>query len=48
LGKKYAYARPTYFYCNGEPAGEAARFVEFTLGDGGQAIADRLGFVPVR
>ena len=48
LEKKYAYARPTFFYCNGKPAGEAARFVAFTLGDGGQAIAERLGFVPVR
>lgn len=48
LGKKYAYARPNFFYCNGEPTGEAARFVEFTLGSGGQAIADRLGFVPAR
>lgn len=48
LGQRYAYARPTYFYCNGNPTGEAARFVEFTLGGRGQAIADRLGFVPVR
>lgn len=48
LGKKYPYARPTYYYCNGEPAGEAARFVAFTLGEKGQAIVDRLGFVPVR
>ena len=48
LSKKYAYARPTFYYTNGEPSGEAAKFVEFTLSDAGQQIADKLGFVPLR
>jgi phosphate transport system substrate-binding protein len=48
LAKKYPYARPTFYYTNGEPAGEAARFVEFTLSDAGQKIVSRIGFVPVR
>jgi phosphate transport system substrate-binding protein len=48
LGKKYAYARPTFYYTNGEPAGEAARFIAFTLSDDGQRIAEKIGFVPVR
>lgn len=48
LAKKYAYARPTFYYTNGEPAGEAAKFVEFTLSDAGQQIASKIGFVPVR
>lgn len=46
--KKYPYARPTFYYTNGEPAGEAAKFVEFTLSDEGQKIVRKVGFVPVR
>src|SRR5688500_4337908 len=38
LSKKYAYARPTFYYINGEPAGEAAKFIEFTLSEVGQKI----------
>ena len=48
LSKKYAYARPTFYYTNGEAAGEAAKFVAFTLSDEGQKIADKIGFVPVK
>ena len=48
LNKKYAYARPTFYYTNGEPAGEAAKFVEFTLSAAGQRIVDKIGFVPVQ
>jgi phosphate transport system substrate-binding protein len=48
LAKKYAYARPTFYYTNGEPAGEAAKFIEFTLSDQGQQIAAKIGFVPIR
>ena len=48
LAKKYPYARPTFYYTNGEPVGEAAKFVEYTLSDEGQAIAAKIGFVPVR
>lgn len=48
LAKKYPYARPTFYYTNGEPTGEAAKFIEFTLSDEGQKIAEKVGFVPVR
>ena len=48
LSKKYAYARPTFYYTNGEPAGEAAKFIEFSLSDAGQKIVDKIGFVPVK
>jgi phosphate transport system substrate-binding protein len=48
LNKKYAYARPTFYYTNGEATGEAAKFIEFTLSDAGQQIAGKIGFVPVR
>ncbi|WP_438482116.1 phosphate ABC transporter substrate-binding protein [Oleiharenicola lentus] len=45
---KYPFARPTFYYTNGEPTGEAAKFVEFTLSDEGQAIARKVGFVSVK
>jgi phosphate transport system substrate-binding protein len=48
LEKKYPYARPTFYYTNGEPAGEAAKFVEFTLGEEGQKIVEKVGFIPVK
>lgn len=48
LSKKYPYARPTFYYTNGEPMGEAAKFIEFTLSDEGQRIVEQVGFVPVR
>ena len=46
--KKYPYARPTFYYTNGEPTGEAAKFVEFTLSDEGQKMAEKVGFVTIR
>jgi phosphate transport system substrate-binding protein len=48
LAKQYAYARPTFYYTNGEPSGEAAKFLEFTLSDAGQQTVRKVGFVPVR
>ncbi|MFT3867207.1 MAG: phosphate ABC transporter substrate-binding protein [Nibricoccus sp.] len=48
VSKKYPYARPTFYYTNGEPSGEAAKFVDFTLSDEGQKIVEKVGFVPVR
>jgi phosphate transport system substrate-binding protein len=43
----WPYARPTFFYTNGEPAGVAKQFIEFTLSPGGQKIVERVGFVGV-
>jgi len=48
LAKKYPYARPTFYYTNGEPAGEAAKFVSFTLSDDGQKVVSSVGMVPIR
>lgn len=48
IAKKYPYARPTFYYTNGEPTGEAAMFVDFTLSDEGQRVVRKAGFVPVR
>ncbi len=41
----YPYSRPTFYYTNGAPAGEAAKFVEFTLSPAGRAIIEKVGFV---
>lgn len=46
--KTYPYARPNFYYTNGEPTGEAKRFVEFTLSPEGQRIVENVGFVPVQ
>jgi phosphate transport system substrate-binding protein len=44
----WAYARPTFFYTNGEPAGVVKQFVDFALGEDGQKIVERVGFVRVK
>ncbi len=48
LAKKYPYARPNFFYTNGEPSGEAKKFIDFVLSDAGQATVGKIGFVPIR
>lgn len=48
LSKKYPYARPNFYYTNGEATGEAAKFIEFTLGAKGQAVVEKVGFIPVK
>jgi phosphate transport system substrate-binding protein len=45
LSKKYPYARPTFYYTNGEPTGEAKKFLDFTLSDEGKKIVEKIGFV---
>lgn len=47
LSKKYPYARPNFYYTNGEATGEAAKFIDFTLGADGQKIVEKVGFIPV-
>lgn len=47
-GKSYPYARPTFYYTNGDPQGVAKQFVDFTLGAAGQKIVANVGFVPVK
>jgi phosphate transport system substrate-binding protein len=46
--KKYPYARATFYYTNGDATGETAAFIAFTLGERGQAIVGKTGFVPVQ
>jgi phosphate transport system substrate-binding protein len=46
--KAYPYSRPTFYYTNGEPAGQVKDFVDFTLSAAGQKIVANIGFVPVK
>lgn len=46
--KKYPFARPTFYYTNGEPTGAAKSFIDFTLSDEGQQIVESVGFVRVK
>jgi phosphate transport system substrate-binding protein len=46
LAQKYPYARPTFYYTNGEASGEAAKFIEFTHSEEGRGIIRKVGFVP--
>ena len=45
--KSYPYARPTFYYTNGEPSGVAKEFLDFTISAAGQRIAAQVGFVPI-
>jgi phosphate transport system substrate-binding protein len=45
LNKTYIYSRPTFYYTNGEPTGEAKKFIDFTLSDEGRRIVEQVGFV---
>src|SRR5438094_5682580 len=48
LAKSYPYARPTFFYTNGEPAGVVKEFIDFTVAPEGQRIVEQVGFVPIK
>ena len=48
LGKSYPYARPTFFYTDGDPSGLAKGFIDFVLSDAGQRIVAQVGFVPIK
>src|SRR5882724_5555038 len=48
LGKAYPYARPTFYYTNGEPTSVAKEFVDFTISHAGQKIVEQVGFVPIK
>lgn len=46
--KTYPYARPNFFYTNGEPTGLAAEFIAYLTSEEGQGIVAKSGFVPVK
>lgn len=45
--KSYPYARPNFFYTNGDATGLTARFIDYILSAEGQAIVEKSGFIPV-
>src|SRR2546430_1921738 len=45
--KTYPYARPTFYYTNGDPTGLAKLFLDFTISGAGQKIVTQVGFVPI-
>jgi len=48
LAKSYPYARPTFYYTDGEPTGLLKEFIDFTVSDAGQKIVAQTGFVPIK
>lgn len=46
--KNYPYARPNFFYTNGEAQGPAKEFIDYVLSAEGQEIVAKSGFVPVK
>src|SRR4030081_2505660 len=45
--KTYPYARPTFYYTNGDPTALAKQFLDFTISGAGQKIVQQVGFVPI-
>src|SRR5436309_8235944 len=48
LAKSYPYARPTFFYTNGNPIGVVKDFIDFTVAPDGQKRVEQVGFVPIK
>ncbi len=48
LNKSYSYARPTFFYTNGEPQGLAAKFVSYVVSPAAASIISEQGFFPAK
>ena len=44
--KKYAFARLCYLYAPDKPTAEAAAFLDFAKSAAGQAIVQKVGFIP--
>jgi phosphate transport system substrate-binding protein len=47
LDGSYPISRPLYLYTLGEPAGAVQEFIQWALGDEGQKIVEKQGYVPV-
>ncbi len=48
LDGSYPIARPLHLYTNGEPQGNVKKFVDFCLGEKGQAIVREQGYVTLK
>lgn len=44
----YSISRPLHCYTNGKPKGDVKAFLDFCMGDAGQAIVREQGYVPLR
>jgi phosphate transport system substrate-binding protein len=47
MSKEYPFSRELYMYTNGEPTGEAAKYIKFVKSAEGQKIVAKEGFVPL-
>jgi phosphate transport system substrate-binding protein len=45
LSRQFPLSRELYMYTNGEPKGEAAKFIAFVKSDAGQKLVLQEGFV---
>jgi phosphate transport system substrate-binding protein len=48
LNGSYKLARKLYMYTNGQPKGEAKKFIDFILSDAGQKIVQEVGFITIK
>jgi phosphate transport system substrate-binding protein len=47
LSKTYPIARELFVYTLGEPQGEVKKYVDWMLGDAGQLVVEKSGYVPL-
>ncbi|MCZ6506553.1 MAG: substrate-binding domain-containing protein [Acidobacteria bacterium] len=47
LAGRYSLARPLYVITNGAPEGDSRRLIDFVLGERGQALVERHGYLPL-
>lgn len=47
LSREFPLSRELYMYTNGEPKGEAAKFIAFVKSEAGQKLVAKAGFVPL-
>ena len=48
VNHRYPISRPLFIYTNGEPAPRVQKFLEFILSSEGQALVEKMDFVPVK
>lgn len=48
LSDEYPIIRKLHMYTNGEPKGMTKAFIDYVVGEKGQAIVEELGYVPVK
>jgi phosphate transport system substrate-binding protein len=44
----YALSRPLFFYTRNKPSGDIKSFVDYVLGPEGQALAEKVGYFPLK